>query len=221
MSAIDVLARALFETAKPKGKWDPLLDLVKDDWRDQALVVADRMVEAEPPPREPVFFTLPEPGSLEEATTVLLTTAEALNATGTAAIDATDWQDAVRILHRLREATDHIGAVTALLTRHIYLTGEHGDQDIEGVGRVKIIRGRDRTQWEPREAVFAYIDARMIATEGEVPDPMVVADWVMDVLPATSSTSCKVTALKNMGLDPKAFCEDSPGSIRVDLPPRS
>lgn len=217
MTAIDVLARSLYETVvRSDGNWDALPAAAREAWTDQALVVAERMTEAEPAPSAPTSRE-----GLQGAVEAVRDAAGALNTAALGQIDATDWQDAIRYLLALRDATDHIGVVAASLTKHTYLVADHGDQDVEGVGRVKIIRARDRKQWEPREAVFAYLDARMMALEGEVPDPTVVADWVMDVLPATASTSCKVSGLKAVGLDPKAFCEDTPGPIRVELPPRT
>lgn len=218
MTAIDVLARALYEQSGGTRNlpYDGLTEAARDGWILTAEVIAERMLEAEPAPSTPA----PSEG-LQGAVETLRDAADALNTAALGTVETTDWQDAIRYLADLRDATDHIGAVTAGLTRHVYLTGEHGDVDVDGVGRVKIARARDRKEWDSRGAVFAYIDARMVAREGELPDPTDVAEWVMDVLPATASTSCKVTPLRAVGLDPKAFCEDKPGKIGVTLPPRT
>lgn len=216
MTAIDVLARALHDSAQRDGNWDTLPAAAQEAWTAQAEIVAGRMLETEPTPSAPT-----PPEGLHGAVEAVLHAAEQLNTAALGTIDATDPTDAICYLDQLRDTTDHIGTVVAGLTKHVYLTAEHGDQDIPGVGRVWVGRSRDRKEWDSRGAVFAYIDAKMIAAEGELPDPTVVADWVMDVLPATASTSCKVSGLKAVGLDPKVFCEEKPGKISVTLPPRT
>lgn len=125
-----------------------------------------------------------------------------------------DAADSLRVLYALRQSLGRIRDVEAALVQHIYLTGDHGDVRVDGLPPAKVQRGRDRKEWDPRGAVFAYIDAKLTET-GEVPEPSAVADWVMEVLPANASTSCKVTALRSVGLDPKDWCVESPGRLTV------
>ena len=213
MSAIDVLAQALHDSAVPNVPWDKRDEVVKDSWRLQAEVIAGRMIEAE-------GSTTPAAAdgrAFNEQVDDLAEAADALNAAAVT-MGTYDPVELIRTLATLRYAIRELQTIDAGLVRDIYLRAEHGDLDVPGLGRVSVKRSRDRTKWEAREAVFAYVDAQMTAREGELPDPTDIADWVMDVLPATASTECKVTALRKVGLDPKAFCEDLPGKPQVVLP---
>lgn len=129
-----------------------------------------------------------------------------------------DWQEAVRMLDRLRRATDLIGSVHDALVMHVYLTGEHGDQEVEGVkGMVRIARGRDRRSWEVDRTALAVVEAKMQEREGEMPDPEEVVEWLLEVLHVDYA---RVTPMRGLGLDPKEFCQDRPGKVGVQLPPR-
>lgn len=128
---------------------------------------------------------------------------------------AKDGDSALRLLYDLRQVLGSLHVLEASLIQTAYLHGEHGDVRIEGLPPVKVTRGRDRREWDPRGAVFAYLGAKLEAVEGEYPDPRTVADWVMEVLPANASTSCKVTALRAAGIEPKDYCIESPGRLTV------
>lgn len=155
---------------------------------------------------------------LAETVEALVAVGALLNEESMDGTPATDWQDAVRLLDRLREASDHIGFVVASLTKHVYLTGEHGDQTIEGLGRVKIARGRDRRAWDERGVARAVIDAKMEQRGFEVPDnPWDVAEWLLETM---AMNYARVTSLRALGLEPKDYCTDTPGRIGVSLPPR-
>lgn len=129
-----------------------------------------------------------------------------------------DWQDAVRMLDRIRAATDLIGAARDALALHAYITGEHGDVEVDGVkGTVKIARGRTRKDWRVEDTARSVVDAKMEALKGEQPDPLEVVDWLLSVLHVDYA---RVTPLRALGLDPKEFCTDVPGRPGVSLPPR-
>lgn len=132
---------------------------------------------------------------------------------------AEDWRDAVRLLRDLREVTRELGKIDAQLVHWLYLHGEHGHHmQIDGVsGNVAIGRGRSKVRWAAREAVFDYVRARITANDGEMPDPNDVADWVMEVVPATESTALRKTPLRKMDLDPEDYCTSEPGSLQVSI----
>lgn len=176
------------------------------------LVTPTPEVEAPPLPEDATFTvdidTYPQILELLEPTVEQL---------GTLRPGDLDWQDAIRVLARIRKVLETIRVVDADLVRHIYLTGEHGDQELEGLGRVRVVRGKERIRWESRSAVFAYLDSMMVEQGGEIPEPAQVAEWVMEVLPANASTSVKVSGLKRVGIDPRSFCEESPGALAVQF----
>lgn len=130
-------------------------------------------------------------------------------------IDALGWEEAIRLLDRLRSATETIKTMDSLITRHVYLTGEHGDHIIEGLGKVKVSRSRDRRAWDERGVAQAVLDAHMEERSGEMPtDLWDVAEWLLEVY---GVSYCRVTPLRAMGLDPAAFCEDTPGKPTVTI----
>lgn len=130
-----------------------------------------------------------------------------------------DWQEAVRLLDKMRAAADQAGAVKDALVRHVYLTGEHGRNVIvEGVGPVDITRARDRKAWDERGMIQAVIDRRMEERGGEMPnEPWEVVEWVLEV---ASVDYGRVTPLRALGLDPDDYCTSTPGRVGVSLPPR-
>lgn len=131
-----------------------------------------------------------------------------------------DWRDAVRLLYRLRAAIDLLRKVDGNVVTWLYLHGEHGQHQIlDGIsGEFYIGRGREKERWESEQAVRDYVDAKLMDAEGEVPDHETLISWVLEVLPATASTAPRRTPLKAVGLDPRRYVEDEPGTIKVDLP---
>lgn len=157
--------------------------------------------------------------SLDQVVDMLAAVAEhADTAAMGAGVTSLGWEDAVRLLDRLRGAGDHLRVVEAALITHVYVTGEHGKAEVAGIGQVEIHRSRDRKDWDERGVARAVIDQRMEQlADGEFPDPWDVAEWLLEVY---GVQYCRVTALRALGLEPKAFCTDVPGKPSVTLPPR-
>jgi hypothetical protein len=130
------------------------------------------------------------------------------------------WHDAARLLDALRKATARLGALDASLVQWLYLHGEHGlHQQVDGIaGPVNITRGRSKERWAAPEAIGEYVDRKMVELGGEVPDPTVVVTWVLEVLPATQSSSLRKTPLRQAGIDLDDFYWSEPGSLQVGLP---
>jgi len=129
-----------------------------------------------------------------------------------------DGEDTIRLLDRLRSITHRLGQIDANLVKHAYVTGEHGEQILDGIGKVSVHRSRDRTKWDERGVAQAVIDKQMEKRGGEMPsEPWEVISWVLEVF---GISYCRVTPLRAMGLDPEAFCDSSPGKPTVTLPPR-
>lgn len=130
------------------------------------------------------------------------------------------WHDAARLLDRLRTATARLGALDASLVQWLYLHGEHGlHQQVDGIaGPVNITRGRSKERWAAPEAISEYVDRKIIANGSEVPDPSEVMAWVLEVLPATQSSSLRKTPLRDAGIDLEDFYWSEPGSLQVGLP---
>lgn len=169
--------------------------------------------------REPAQVTDPgDAATPEECVAAVHRAAERLNE-ALAGYGPEDWRDAARLLDRLRKATRVLAQLDSALVLWLYLHGEHGlHQHVDGIkGEVHITRGRSKERWAAPEAVHAYVDAQMEQMEGEVPDPRVIVDWVLAVVPATASTSLRKTPLRESGLDLEDFYSSEPGTIQVSL----
>lgn len=166
---------------------------------------------------EELAATAAEPLTLDTATAMAAAVANQLSVAAAGAIEALDIEQCIRLLDQLRRAVATIQQVDALLVRQAYLRGEHGKQVIDGIGVVEISRSRDRKHWDERGVARAVIDAKMADTTGESPDPWDVAEWLLEVY---GINYVRVTPLRALGLEPKAFCEETPGKPTVQLPPR-
>ena len=151
------------------------------------------------------------PDALADAVEVLALAAERVEVAAKG-LGALPPDDALRLLHRLREAISSARDVDAALSTHIYIKGEHGDLHLPDLPPVSVKRSRERKNWDERGAVFAYVDSQMVARGAEQPDPSEIVDWVLQVV---GVQYCRTTPLKAVGLDPKAFCDELPGNIVV------
>lgn len=166
---------------------------------------ADALAEDDPTPEERVDAAQRAADALDEAL---------------AGYGPEDWTDAARLLYRLRKVTATLSRLDASLVTWLYLHGEHGlHQQVEGIpGAVNITRGRAKERWEAEAAVRDYVEAQIVARDGEAPDPLEVVEWVLAVVPATPSTSLRKTPLRDAGLDVQDYYTSEPGSLSVGLP---
>lgn len=128
-----------------------------------------------------------------------------------------DWTDAARLLHSLRGVIETLRTLDASLVNWLYLHGEHGIHlRVDGIpGDLSITRGRKKERWAGPEAVRDYVGRKIEDLGGEIPDPLVVADWVLEVLPAAN---CRVTPLREVGLEVDDYRTSEPGNLQVGLP---
>lgn len=133
-------------------------------------------------------------------------------------VEALDVLDTLHLLRRLRHEVETLQRLDATLVKHAYVRGEHGRQLIDGVGQVYIGRARAGERWESEAGVREYVERKLIEVGGELVDPEVIVGWVLEVLPATSSTKLRTTPLKAVGIDVEDYRSSVPGKLRVDLP---
>lgn len=159
------------------------------------------------------------PGTPEAAVDLFQSAADHLN-TATKGYHPDDWRDALFLLRDLRAAMETVRKVDEALVRWLYLHGEHGQhQHLDGInGEFYIGRGRSKERWASAEGVREYVARKIVANEGEYPDPSEVVEWVLEVLPATTSTSLRKTPLRAVGMDVGDYLSSEPGTIKVDLP---
>lgn len=186
-----------------------------DESGDTLAAVAAQAAERvlPPEPEQPV-----EPETPEDAVAAARAAGKALSS-ALAGYEPEDWRDAVRLLHALRAAVEVLRVSDASLVRWLYLHGEHGQhQLLDGVGAFSITRGRSKERWQVAPAAQDYVEAQIIARDGEVPDPRQVVEWVLEVLPSGESVSVKKTPLRKAGLDVDDYYTSEPGSLQVGLP---
>lgn len=122
--------------------------------------------------------------------------------------------DGLRALGVLRSALSALRDLDAALVRHIYVNGEHGDVQVEGLPVAKVTRARDRKAWEHRPLAQAVLDAHLTERGFEQPDPWEAITWVLD---AAGVSYWKVTALRELGIDADQYCETTPGKPQVQF----
>lgn len=122
--------------------------------------------------------------------------------------------DGLRALNVLRSALSALRNLDAALVRHIYVNGEHGDVQVEGLPVAKVTRARDRKAWEHRPLAQAVLDAHLTERGFEQPDPWEAITWVLD---AAGVAYWKVTTLRELGIDVDQYCETTPGKPQVQF----
>ena len=156
------------------------------------------------------------PDTPEAAVSWIRSAVDSLN-TAMKGYNPEDWTDAVRLLHELRKPLTLLRTLDATLSTWIYLHGEHGLHiTVEGVpGEVTVGRGRKKERWAGAEAVQEYVGRRIEELGGEMPDPETVIEWVLEVVPAAS---CRVTPLRDVGIDVNDYRTSEPGTITIGTP---
>jgi hypothetical protein len=128
-----------------------------------------------------------------------------------------EWDDAVRLLAALRDARKRLVGIEAAFERYIDRQWRRqkvtGPVAVEGVGQVEVYRSRERHGWDHPALAAAVVEANM-PTTGEVPDPWDVRDWLMA---AAGVGYWRVTALRNLGIDPDGYCTSEPGPPSVKI----
>ena len=86
---------------------------------------------------------------------------------------------------------------------------------IEGVpGEVAITRGRAKERWEERTLAHDFVEAKIRATGGEMPDPKQVVEWVLEL----GRLQPRKTPPRTMQMDLEDYYYSEPGNIAVQLP---
>lgn len=157
----------------------------------------------------------PDAGTPEHAVGMVRDVAEALDVV-MAGYEPDDWRDAVRLLHALRRGIERLRTVDAHLVRWLYFHGEHGQhQTLDGVGPFSITRTRAKERWDVQGTARDYVEAKIGETGGEMPDPLQVVSWVLEVV---SSSACRKTAVRAAHLDVEDYYSSEPGNPQVSLP---
>lgn len=130
------------------------------------------------------------------------------------------WRTAAALLRRVREARKRLATLEQALEAHIAVQMRHDGirggygQPTEGVGLVEWNRSRKRSNWQHRDLASAVIDAHMVATGGEAPDPYTVRDWILE---SAAPAYWRVTPLRAIGINPDDYSLSEPGVPTVKI----
>ena len=160
---------------------------------------------------------------LSDAIANLVAAAQAVNTEALGTLNELPWEIAAGMLRVLRAiTTDHLGPIDASLVRHLYMTGEHGDTELDGIGIISIRRTRDRKEWDAttwQHDVRGAVIEKHVAGNTNLYDldgnEYNVAELLDRAQAVHGAQAPKVTALRGLGLDPSAYCEDRPGKPTV------
>lgn len=182
------------------------------DWTDPERIESLATVIATAP-REHAK-NLARGGPVSESTAAIMTLTTVAARLSEVLADAPDPEESLRLLYELRKASRLIADIDAELVRTAYLSGEHGDVRIEGLPPARVQRGKVRKEWDSRQAAMDYVQHQVVMNDGELPDPLQVAAWVLDVV---GVSYCRVTPMRDAGLDVADYCTESPGRISVQF----
>jgi hypothetical protein len=119
------------------------------------------------------------------------------------------------LLGILRASVRQALKLDALLVDHLHDHGTWGERIVEGIGPVRTYRRPKNTRWDERGTAYAVLAKHMEETGGEVPDPGVVIDWLLE---AAAVDYYRVTALRALGIDVDEFRHQEKGTRAVDVP---
>jgi len=156
---------------------------------------------------------------LANAVTLAVATARVLGETAKRdVVESVTWEQAAQMIKVLRNARNTLADVEDDLERWVAKVwrelGLRDDTPVAGVGVVAVSRSRDRKQWDHDALIGLVVDAHLAGTDGEMPTPWEVAQWFRE---SAGFAYWKVTALRNLGIDPDSFCESTPGRPRVSI----
>lgn len=129
-----------------------------------------------------------------------------------------DWREAVRRLHHIRDARKSLATSESLLERHCaHLMQEakvRDPQEIDGVGVVQLRKGTARKTWDHASLTTEVLHRHLSQSEGEIPAPWTVRDWLLDAL---APNYWRAGVLRDLGIDPDDYCAATPGRATVQI----
>lgn len=128
------------------------------------------------------------------------------------------WENAALLLHHLRLARQALATaeskVETLVAQMMRDAGVFDATELNGIGVIQRRGGSKRKQWEHDALAKQVIDTHMTDTDGEVPDPWVVRDWLLE---AAAVGYWRVGVLKKLGIDVDDYCATEPGRPTVQI----
>jgi len=126
-------------------------------------------------------------------------------------IDGTD-TDLAHNLDQIDQAISVLRDARSELAQTLFDRHGHHTFDVDGLGRVEIRRGRNRTEWDREQLLSKVRTSRILDSRtGELESELdaVLAVWN---LPAP-----RTTVLKARGIDPDEYCASAPSAPQVKI----
>lgn len=128
------------------------------------------------------------------------------------------WEQAVEILHHLRLTRQTLATaesiVETLAARMMRDAGIRDPKEVDGIGVVQVRRGSNRKAWQHDDLAKQVIDTHLTDTDGEIPTPWEVRDWLLEAL---APSYWRAGVLKSLGIQPDEYCETTPGRHTVQI----
>ena len=140
-----------------------------------------------------------------------------------ALVEAGDWETLIRGLEPLQQVLGDLRIVEQQVKRGIADTMPERRVTVEGVGTVERKAKVSRKNWDSDELLRKLIARAILDSEtGELPSsPIVAADLILQelraVMPITGSLGWRVTALRERGIDPDEWCEQTQDGYTIQF----
>lgn len=193
---------ALQNATTNEAGWDRPLAETVEDWTHAIAT------------RRPWVDGTGEPGDLEVMVRCFAMAAGDLHLSDDGPTDY-DETAVLAMLGILRASMKRAAVLDALLVDHLHEHHAWGERIVDGIGQVRTYRRPKNTKWDERGTAYAVLAAKMEETGGEVPDPGVVIDWLLE---AAAVDYYRVTALRAMGIDVSEYRHQEKGTRAVDVP---
>lgn len=129
--------------------------------------------------------------------------------------EAGDWESLMTGLAPLQSILADMRMLENQVKQHILETMPSKRVSVSGVGTAERMKRVTRKNWDSEELLrFVVLGALVDQETGEIPaDPVVAVDRVLSevraCVPFTGSTSWRVGALKDRGIDPDEWCDQN------------
>jgi hypothetical protein len=140
--------------------------------------------------------------------------------------NALDLHTLTTIACAIRDARADLDILAKSIQHDIVQTMGDREVVLDGIGTIVCRRSTTRRKWDHDElwrrvtALAVEQPGVLCDADGEILPPAVIAQQVAAVLRTCASPSWKVTGLRELGLDPGEWCEETPGDWTIQLPPR-
>lgn len=163
-----------------------------------------------------------EPGPEEDLVRWLSAALVAVDERRAELADAGDWQALAYGLAGLKKITAEIRLFADAVETDVYRLLPSKREVVDGLGVVERRQGATRRKWQSEELLGQVLRLALDPDgTGELPPAgellARIRSALLETVPFTGSLAWRVTALRELGLDPDEWCEKTPGRKAVQI----